>query len=159
MRLLAINMVLALVWIALTDSFTLSGLVVGFLLGLFALWMAQPLFGETGTYFVGLVRIALLIVYFLKELVLSSIRVAWAVITPNRNISPRILEMPLDVKSDLEILLVANLITLTPGTLTLDVSEDRSRLYVHAMFAEDPTAEILALKQGMEYMVRRVFVT
>ncbi len=156
MRILSINLILALVWISLTDSFTLEGLLVGFLLGLVALWMAQPIFGDTGTYFVGLLRAVQLILYFLKELVLSSARVAWAVVNPGRKIAPRILEVPLDVKTDLEIMTVASLITLTPGTLTLDVSEDRKKLYVHAMFANDPEAEIRALKDGMERMVRRV---
>ena len=65
--------------------------------------------------------------------------------------------MPLDVTSDLEILLVTNLISLTPGTLSLDVTPDRKTLIVHAMFADDPDALIAELKDGMERMVREVF--
>jgi len=62
--------------------------------------------------------------------------------------------MPLDVKSDAGIFLVTNLISLTPGTLSLDVSEDRKTLYVHAMFADDPEEVCRKLKSGMERWVR-----
>ncbi|MEM9787739.1 MAG: Na+/H+ antiporter subunit E, partial [Pseudomonadota bacterium] len=68
-----------------------------------------------------------------------------------------ILEMPLDVKSDIEILLVTNLISLTPGTLSLDVTPDRKTLIVHAMFADDPDEVIASLKSGMERLVKEVF--
>ena len=64
--------------------------------------------------------------------------------------------MPLDVKSDAGILLVANLIALTPGTLSLDLSRDRRTLYVHAMFIDDPDALRRELKQGMERRVIEV---
>ena len=61
--------------------------------------------------------------------------------------------MPLTVRSDEGILLVTNLISLTPGTLSLDVSEDRKTLTIHAMFASDPEALIASLKSGIERWV------
>ena len=66
---------------------------------------------------------------------------------------PAIIDMPLDVKSDTGILLVTNLISLTPGTLSIDVSDDRSTLTLHAMFASDPDAVCKQLKDGMERWV------
>jgi len=66
-------------------------------------------------------------------------------------------EVPLDVRSDAEILLVTNLISLTPGTLSVDVSEDRRTLLVHAMFADDEEQLVADLKGGMERMVREAF--
>jgi hypothetical protein len=65
--------------------------------------------------------------FFLWELIVSSVRVAWEVITPGDHSRAQIVEMPLDVESDIEILLVTNLISLTPGTLSLDVTPDRRR--------------------------------
>jgi multicomponent Na+:H+ antiporter subunit E len=79
------------------------------------------------------------------------------VITPQDLSCPKIIEVPLQAESDLEILLVTNLISLTPGTLSLDVSPDRKTLFVHAMFAENPDEVIEGLQDGMEYHVRRVF--
>jgi multicomponent Na+:H+ antiporter subunit E len=61
--------------------------------------------------------------------------------------------MPLDAKEDLEIMLTGNLITLTPGTLTVDVDPDRQFLLIHAMFVDDPNETIADLKNGMERKV------
>ena len=157
MNLFAVNIVLAVVWAALTASFTLPSLLVGYVLGFGALWLAQPLFDERQGYFQRVWRILRLTGYFLYELVVSSVRVAWDVITPKHLSNPAIVEMPLDVQSDFEILLVTNLISLTPGTLSLDVTPDRKTLIVHAMFADDPDALVRDLKNGMERMVREVF--
>ena len=94
---------------------------------------------------------------FLYELIVSSVRVAWDVLTPTQLSNPAIIEVPLDVKSDFEILLVTNLISLTPGTLSLDVTPDRKTLIVHAMFADDPDALVREMKDGMERMVMEAF--
>ena len=157
MNLFSVNLLLAVVWSALTDSFTVGGFLSGYVLGLGALWLTQPLYGHTGGYFVRTLRIVQLAGYFLYDLVMSSLKVAWDVVTPQDLSTPRILAMPLKAESDLEVLLVTNLISLTPGTLSLDVSPDRSTLYVHAMFAEDPAAVVEGLQKGMEHRVRRVF--
>jgi multicomponent Na+:H+ antiporter subunit E len=157
MNLFALNILLAVVWAALTASFTLPSLLVGYALGFAGLWMAQPLFEEPQGYFRRVWRILRLAAFFLYELLVSSLRVAWDVITPKHQSNPAIIEMPLDVESDFEILLVTNLISLTPGTLSLDVTPDRKTLIVHAMFADDPDALVRELKDGMERMVREVF--
>jgi multicomponent Na+:H+ antiporter subunit E len=157
MNLFAVNIILAVVWAALTASFTLPSLLVGYALGFGALWLAQPFFGAKQGYFLRVWRILRLAGYFLYELLVSSLRVAWDVVTPKHLSNPAIIEMPLDVKSDFEILLVTNLISLTPGTLSLDVTPDRKTLIVHAMFADDPDALVRDLKNGMERMVREAF--
>ena len=157
MNLFAINILLAVIWASLMASFSLASLATGFLLGYLALWVAQPLFGGPSLYHRRVFRIIRLVLFFIYELIVSSIRVAWDVITPTHLSNPAIIEMPLDVKSDIEILLVTNLISLTPGTLSLDVSPDRSTLIVHAMFADDPEALVRELKDGMERRVKEVF--
>lgn len=159
MNLFGLNILVAFVWQALTATFTLPSLMVGLVLGYAALWMVQPLFGERSPYFLRVWRAIRLVLFFLYELVVSSIRVAWDVVTPTHLSNPAILEMPLDVESDIEILLVTSLISLTPGTLSLDVTPDRKTLIVHAMFAEDPEGLIRDLKNGMERMVKEVFET
>ena len=63
---------------------------------------------------------------------------------------PGIIAVPLDAKTDVEITLLANLVSLTPGTISLDVSDDRSVLYVHAMFVEDPQRLCQEIKSGFE---------
>ena len=152
MNVFVLNTALALGWAALTGSFTLSSLLVGFGIGYLALWVARPLFGAT-SYFERVWRVLRLCVLFVYELIVSSLRVVWDVMTPTHLSRPGIIAMPLDAKGEGEILLVVNLISLTPGSLSLDVSPDRKTLYVHAMFVDDPAVLRRRLKQGMERWV------
>ncbi len=158
MSLFAVNILLAILWAALWASWSLQSLATGFVVGFAALWVARPLFSERPRYFRRAFAIIDLFFYFLWELLISSLKVAWDVITPQDLARPALIEMPLDVERDIEILLVTNLISLTPGTLSLDVTPDRKTLIVHAMFAEDPEAIVADLKNGMERRVREVFL-
>ncbi len=152
MNLLSTNLLLAIVWMALAGGFTLASFLTGFVVGFGALWIVQPLTGATA-YHARVFAWIRLIVLFLYELVISSIAVAWDVVTPRHRARPAIIDVPLDVKSDAGILLFTNLVSLTPGTLSLDVSDDRATLKVHAMFADDPEALCRSLKSGMEAWV------
>ena len=147
-----LNVLLALSWAALVGSFTLPGLAAGFALGYLALWIARPLFGGS-PYFARLYRAVKLCLFFVYELVISSLRVVWDVLTPAHLSRPGIVALPLEVEGEGGILLVANLISLTPGSLSLDLSDDRRTLYVHAMFVEDPDVVRRELKHGIERRV------
>lgn len=97
-----------------------------------------------------------LAVYFVYELFASSFRVAWEVVTVRTYSRPGIVAVPLDVRSDLGITLLANLISLTPGSLSLEVSPDRHTLYVHVMFIDDPETERSNIKNNFERRVLEV---
>ncbi|MCU4653033.1 Na+/H+ antiporter subunit E [Roseibacterium sp. SDUM158016] len=153
MNIFTLNIVLAVAWAALTGNVTLSGLAVGFALGSAALYVTRPLFPGSDRYFKRVWLWSKLIVLFLYELVVSSVQVIWDVLTPQHKARPGIIAMPLDAKGEMEILLVTNLISLTPGTLSLDVTDDCNTLYIHAMFADDPDAIRAQLKGGMERWV------
>ncbi|MGJ8602608.1 MAG: Na+/H+ antiporter subunit E [Marivita sp.] len=152
MNTFGLNIILAIAWVAFTGSVSLVGLTTGFVIGYGALWLIQPLLG-TSTYFKRVTAWIKLIVMFHYELIVSSLAVAFDILTPRHRSRPAIIEVPLDVKTDTGILLVTNLISLTPGTLSLDVSEDRKTLLVHAMFADDHDALRRSLKDGMERWV------
>ena len=92
----------------------------------------------------------LFIFFFIKELLVSSVRVAIDVMRPSLKFVPGVIAFPLCAKSDLEITLLANVISLTPGTLSLDVSSDRRVLYIHAMYAEDPEKIRIEIRNGLE---------
>jgi multicomponent Na+:H+ antiporter subunit E len=70
---------------------------------------------------------------------------------------PGILAIPLELESDVQIMVLASLITLTPGTLCLDISEDRRTIYVHVMYLHDPDRVRQTIKDGFEKRVREVF--
>ena len=94
--------------------------------------------------------------FFIKALFVSNLQVLWDVVTPSQISRPGIIRLPLDARTDLEIMLVANLISLTPGTLSIDLSEDRRQLYVHVMFLDDVAAARRELKNGLEKRVLEV---
>ena len=152
-NILTLNIILAVAWAALTGNITLSGLLVGYIFGSVALYITRPLFPGSELYFRRVWRWVKLIVLFLYELLVSSIQVVWDVLTPTHKSRPGIMSVPLDAKGEMEILFVTNLISLTPGTLSLDVTEDEKTLYIHAMFADDPDAIREQIKTGMEKWV------
>lgn len=95
--------------------------------------------------------------YFGWALIVANIRVAIDVARPHTTIRPAVVAIPLDVTSDAEILLLSMLINITPGSVTIDLSDDRQTLYVHVMHmtsAEDSRQEI---KTGFERRVKRLF--
>jgi multicomponent Na+:H+ antiporter subunit E len=145
-----LNFALAFAWAALTGDITLGGLVVGFVLGSAALYFTRSLFPGSTPYFRRLWRWFKLIIRFLFELIVSSLQVVWDVMTPGQTAKPSVIAMPLDVKGEMGILLVTNMISLTPGTLSLDVTDDGKTLYIHAMFGDDPDAVCAQIKSGME---------
>lgn len=94
---------------------------------------------------------------FLYDLVMSSVQVARAVLSPRDITRPRFTTIPLKAETDVEITLVANFISLTPGTLSIDVSPDRKTLLVHDLFAGDSSADArAAVRDGIEARVLKV---
>lgn len=144
-----INVLLALSWCAVTGSFSLINMIFGFVISSLALWLIREQF-STSKYFKRIWLILGLILLFLKELLLSVIRVAWLVIQPQRNYQPCFIAFPLTVDRAHEITLLANLITLTPGTLSVDVSDDDKTLYIHCIDVSDVAALREDIAKGFE---------
>jgi multicomponent Na+:H+ antiporter subunit E len=149
---------LALVWATITGNFTALNLALGAGVGAITAlvlrnWLARPLALRR------LRRITSLALLFLWELIVSAVRVAFIVVRPNLKASlrPAIVAFPLTVKSDAEITLLANLITLTPGTLSVDVADDRSVLYVHVLDLVSRDQLIAEIAGGFERKVQEVF--
>lgn len=151
-----LNMLLAIAWAALLGEFSSINLVAGFLFGYFALWLMQFLM-DTSEYFVKIRQIFELLLLFLWELVLANMRVAYSVLAPFSSMRPGVIAIPLDLKSDIGITTLANMITLTPGTLSVDVSDDRKTIYVHGMHVDNLEEFRKEIKDGFERKVMEVF--
>lgn len=151
-----LNLILALVWAAVTGTFTPSNLVFGFALGFLVMFFTRSIIG-TPNYGNKVLAVIRLLLFFIWELIRANLRVALEVLTPGLRIRPGVIAIPLDVKSDAEITLLANLITLTPGSISLDISIDRSVLYLHAMYIDDPDEVRREIKEGFERRVMEVF--
>ena len=94
--------------------------------------------------------------FYLKELLLANLRVAHDAVTPTHHMRPAFIAIPLDATSDAEILLFANLMTMTPGSVSIDVSTDRRVLYVHVMYVEDAEVVRREIKEHFERRVLRL---
>lgn len=149
MNIFVLNLLLSLAWVGLTGEFTPLNFVIGFALGYFMLWLALRT-DPSVAYFKKVPQVVRFLIFFSWEVILSNLRVIYEVFTPGHNMKPGIIAIPLDVKTDLEITVFANLITLTPGTLSLDTSKDRSTLYIHAMYIDDVDMFKQKLKDGLE---------
>lgn len=143
------NLLLTFVWVALTGVFEYPNFVFGFALSFAIMWIISRSNGDD-RYFTMAIKIAGFFLFFMRELIKANIEVAYDVITPRFHMQPGIVSLPLDAKTDLEITLLANLISLTPGTLSLDVSDDRTVLYVHAMYIRDRESFVQGIKNGFE---------
>ena len=154
----AIAIVLALIWASITGNFSFPNLVLGGLVSMLALWLVRQDV-STPYYFKKVKQAISLTLLFFYELLLSALRVSALVLSPNikAKLAPGIIAFPLTAKSDVEITLLANLITLTPGTLSVDVSKDKKKLYVHAIAVPDKQALIDDIANGFEAKIIEVF--
>lgn len=157
MTLFLLNILLAFVWIFITGEFTLGNIIFGFVLGYLVLVFVSPAMDE-GRYVRKIWKVLFLVVYFIKELFISSIRVAADVMKPRFRMQSGVVAIPLDVQTNFEITLLANLISLTPGTLSLDTSPDGKTLYIHAMYIDNGDVEAVrrSIKNGMERYILEV---
>ncbi|PEN14841.1 sodium:proton antiporter [Longibacter salinarum] len=137
MNLFFLNLALAAAWAAVNGSFSAATLAVGFVLGYLVVLIARPVLGPSAYYW-GLWRVLAFLTYYVWELVWSSIRVAIDVLNPRLKVRPAVVRVPLIIRSDVEVTLLANLISLTPGTLSLDVEGGNTALYIHAMDVDEP---------------------
>ncbi len=151
MKYLLQNLFLAFIWLALTESFTFINLVFGLTIGWVVIWFLNRKQREEINYIHFAPRLIPFLWLFIKEIIKGSILIAYDIVTPNHNMRPGIIALPLDAKTDLEITLLASAITLTPGTTSIALSDDRSILYVYNVYLDnDPEKNIAEIKNGLE---------
>lgn len=144
MRLPTFIIVLVVLWVLFTGNVTWPNVVLGFVAAAVpAFVIRQQLVGaraEKKNYFRHPLRLLFLVWIFLRELVVGSIQIAWMLLQPRSRwtYAPGIIAVPLDTRDDVEVTIFANMISMIPGTLTVDIAEDKSTLYMHVLDASDP---------------------
>jgi len=152
-----LNILLALCWVALTGNFGGLNFIFGFALGYFALALLQNQLPSLNGYAQRLPLLMRFAGYFIRELVKANYKVGFDILTPPWHMQPGVIAFPLKATTDFEITMVANFISLTPGTLTLDISDDRRVLFIHAMFLQDEKtllAELHEIEQRLLEILR-----
>ncbi len=160
MSLFLLNILLAVIWMFLFGSFDLYTLLAGLVIGFILLALVSKMI-LAQTYGGRLARLLSFTGYFVKILIKSNWVVAKVVIRPGRitgiHFHPRLVRYDVEGMNDIQITTLATLITLTPGTLSMDVSPDKKFLYVHCMFGLDRDAAIADLDELRDRMMREVF--
>lgn len=163
------TVILALIWAALQGAFSPLNLLMGLIVGGLVVGFMRPMYHlvDTAERIRGPLRIVVriwrslvLLLVFLWELIQSSLQVAYLVLQPSlKGMQPGVIAYPLGVRSGLEITALANLISLTPGTLSIDVSDDRTVLYIHSILVRDEEATEVRnqIKRTLEKHVARAF--
>ena len=150
-----LNIILAVVWCALS-TFNGWNFLGGFIVGAVVVSVySRATSGEP--YISNALRLCWFLGYFSKLLIVTNMQVAWEVLTPKMHQKPRIIRYPVAGMSDVERTTLANAITLTPGTLVLDISPDERWLYVHCMYAQDRDAAVEEIDELWNGLRRGVF--
>ncbi|MFB6108742.1 MAG: Na+/H+ antiporter subunit E [Haloplanus sp.] len=153
------GLLLAVLWlfvrgVALTPTRIAEEFVVGLLVG-FPIAFAVRRFYGSGAQLARSVRVApyaaLYLLAFLWELLTANVDVALRVLSPSMPIDPAVVEIPLRVQTDVAITSIANSITLTPGTLTMDYDDDANALYVHSIDGSDPEGIVEPIRRWEDY--------
>ncbi|WP_342305367.1 Na+/H+ antiporter subunit E [Methanolobus sp. ZRKC5] len=161
-RYIAYSVILGLVWCFVHGTIDVNNFVLGVIIAPFIIRPFKPLFnfGTNFSFGKAIRKIPAQATYMyvlIKEILKANIMVAKIVLQPKINIKPGIIAVPIDAKTDVGITAIANTITLTPGTLTIDVSDDRSILYVHAIDATDPEGVAQSIRDDLEKYVLEAF--
>ncbi|SOC44136.1 Na+/H+ antiporter subunit E [Salinicoccus kekensis] len=150
-----VNLLIAIIWMFLNDSYTMANFVFGFLIGLLLLFVLRR-FMEFDFYFVRVIAFARLVWIFLIEMIKANIDVAKVVLRPKLNNKPGIIAVDTSLETELEISTLAALITLTPGTVSMDFSADGKTIYVHSIDVDDRDAMVAQIKGSFEKAIKEV---
>lgn len=144
------NIILALAWCLLQDEISLRQMVIGSLVGFLAMLFFPRSFHQERRYFRKVALSVRLVLFFVKELLIANWTVVRQVLALKLAIRSGIVAYPLSLQNDVLITLLANMITLTPGTLSVEVSPDRQFLFIHFLDVADVEKEIRIIKDGFE---------
>lgn len=148
---LLLNLLLSIVWVALTGHLNYINFMFGFVVGFFILWLLTR-FNETKDkeYFTRVPKILLYSIYFFYDLIRANLDVAREILRPKFGMAPGIIAYEHRLKSDFEITMLVNVIALTPGTMVLKISDDKKFVYIHNLYLKDKEGYKEKLRNGME---------
>lgn len=150
-----LNLFIGVLWMFLQDNWSVLTFFSGYLFGLIVLFILRRYF-PSKFYPVTLLAIIKLFLVFIHELFTSSVLVIRQVVRPKINITPGIFTLKTDLEGDLEVTLLALLLTLTPGSVVVEVSPDNKLFYIHAMDIPESSDAVLRSKKKFEDAIKKV---
>ena len=154
MRVLFWSILLFCVWLVLSANTQMANIVVGIVISFSIALLYTKLFAKEDKF--EIINPFWFFVYLLvlaKNLITSNLQIAKRVLSKDMKLAPQIVEVKTELKSDWKKLLLANSITLTPGTLTLDIKDDY--LEIHTIeFKEGSSKEDIT--KEFEYIIKKI---
>ncbi|QGH35045.1 Na+/H+ antiporter subunit E [Gracilibacillus salitolerans] len=150
-----LNLVIAIMWMFLGESYTFDKFLTGYIIGALLLFMLRR-FIPDAFYLERVWKMIKLVLLFIKELLISNIDIVRWVYKPHKDYKPGIFALPTDLKSNWEITMLTSLISLTPGTLSVAVSDNNDVIYIHAMDIDNNEIAIEAIKTTFEKAIMEV---
>lgn len=149
------NVGMAFIWTFLSGSGSPSSFLFGYALGAFSLFLFYA--HEKRMFYLKRVWKALvLLIVFCKEVVIANLSVLRYVVSPLDRMNPGIVAINVDFDTDFELVLLANMITLTPGTLTLEISQDNRTLFLHTLDCSEPEKLIAHINSKFVRRIKEV---
>jgi multicomponent K+:H+ antiporter subunit E len=151
-----LSFILWLIWLLLNNTVDPAHMILGAVLAIFIPWFTSAFWPEK----VRIRRPWLLIKYIvivLYQILVANVVVAKLILSRQDKLQPGFLHVPLELESSIAIAILANTITLTPGTVTCDLSDDRRSLLIHALHVKDPQATVNEIKQMFEKPLQEIF--
>ncbi|MDD4565809.1 MAG: Na+/H+ antiporter subunit E [Eubacteriales bacterium] len=149
------NLLIGLLWVFFQDDWSVLTFFSGYLFGLLVIFILRR-FLPTKFYLFNLHAMIKLLFLFIVEIVVSSFVVIGIIIRPKMNIKPGIFSMETTLKGDIEVTLLALLITLTPGSVVVEISQDNKIFYIHTMDIPDLSNSVLQSKDRFENAIKKV---
>ncbi|UCZ54451.1 Na+/H+ antiporter subunit E [Bacillus shivajii] len=150
-----LNIGIALIWMLLKNNFTGIEFFYGYLVGLLLLFVLRR-FLVYDFYLRRVYAFIKLIVLFVYKLILSNIDVIKIVLSPKMDIQPGIIAVPTELETEWEITLLATLISLTPGTLSMNFSEDGKTIFIHFIHVTDKEEAIKEIHDSFQKAIMEV---
>lgn len=151
-----LSLLLWAVWLLLVNEVSVGQVLLGALLG-WLIPLGTRFFWPVVPRLRRLDRLLVFLLVVLRDIVLANITVARLILGPQSRIRPAFVELPLELETDFAITVLANTISLTPGTVSADVSADRRTLLVHVLDLEDEQRLIDTIRQRYEQPLKEVF--
>ncbi|QED46563.1 Na+/H+ antiporter subunit E [Cytobacillus dafuensis] len=150
-----INLFIAFLWMFLQDEWSILAFFAGYLVGVIVLFSLRRFF-PTSFYLKRFIAIMKLFILFVQESFISSIAIIKEVIRPKIDVAPGIFKMETELEGDLEITLLALLLTLTPGSVVMEVSPNNKVFYLHALNMPDSKQAVLQSQIKYEKAIKEV---
>ncbi|MCZ2722188.1 Na+/H+ antiporter subunit E [Marinomonas sp. 15G1-11] len=150
------SLLLFSIWLLLNNSVSAGHLLLAFIFAIIIPWGVASMTTERPRIQKPMLAVSYVFLV-LKDIVSANFTVALLVLGPLKNLSPGFVAIPLDIESELGITLLASTVSLTPGTVSAEISEDQKWLYVHALHLEDAEELIQEVKSRYEKPLKEIF--